>query len=430
LNAPGTQPEASPKLLPQSESDIAALINAFRYFNETATTLSASYQRLEARLGDLGRELEEKDRQLYSRLRELDRVTRYLNSLVESLSTGVLAIDLEGNITIINKAASDLIGVSPEEAIGQFYRTLIPQDPTVSGALKTLIEGPEQRGIERKFPAAAHPVISQTAWVVDSLGDRIGVMELFDDAGVIRGLEEQIEHQKTLSALGEMAASVAHELRNPLAGISGFALLLNEELADNPRLKSMAEAVLQGVRNLEKIASNLLFLTRRTALEHQELDVQSLIQETEQLLRSECIMLGCEVEINVRVPRERIKVVSDPILLRVILTNLSRNALQAIGRKGRIDLRLTWKLLTNRLDLTISDDGCGIPKENIHKLFSPFFTTKDRGTGLGLALVKKAVDLLSGEISVESTVGVGTTFTVSLPLLPGVSDTGKIAGDE
>jgi len=411
-----------------SEADIGSLVNAFRYFNETATNLSTAYQRLEARMGDLNRQLEEKDRQLYTRLRELDRVTRYLNSLVESLSAGVVAIDMEGHVTIFNRAAAEMIGIQAESAIGRHYSDVLATGTTPQGAYQTLLHGPEIRGVERKFPGVGVTVSSQTGWVVDSFGERIGVMELFEDVSIARRLEERLEQQKTLSALGEMAASVAHELRNPLAGIGGYAAMLKEELADNPTLGTMADAIVNGVRNLDKIATNLLFLTRRSTVSPEPFNIVKVMSEVCDLLRTEAAMSENKTQFFLKLPQENVAVIGDETLIRMILTNLGRNAMQAIQSGGEVTLKLTWRLLANRYDIAVRDNGSGIPKESLARLFNPFYTTREHGTGLGLALVKKAVDLHHGEIGVESEVGQGSRFTISIPIMQNVTvDDGEIA---
>lgn len=406
---------------PVTEADIGALVNAFRYFNETAANLNTAYQKLEARFVDLNRQLEEKDRELYTRLRELDRVTRYLNSLVESLSAGVVAIDMDGKITIFNRAAAEMIGIQAESAIGKDYLDILSPDGSPQGAYLTLIKGPETRGVERRFPKVGLVVNSQTGWVVDSFGERIGVMEFFEDVSTARRLEERLEQQKTLSALGEMAASVAHELRNPLAGIGGYAAMLKEELKNDAALREMANSIVQGVKNLDKIATNLLFLTKRSSINIESFDVISLLEEIRDLMQFEAAAMEKSVKVSLKTPRERINVSADPALVRMVFTNLGRNAVQSLGSQGEIKIALVWRLLANRLDITITDTGCGISKENLGRLFNPFFTTREKGTGLGLALVKKAVDLHRGEITVESEFGKGSRFIVSLPILQDVS---------
>ncbi|MBM3328830.1 MAG: PAS domain S-box protein [Calditrichaeota bacterium] len=409
-----------PKLTPGSEGDITSLIDAFRYFNEAATTLGAAYRKLESRIQELTEQLEEKDSQLYSRLIELDRVTKYLTSLVESLSSGVVAVDMNGMITIFNRSAAGMLGIAAESAIGCHYTDILGNDAGESGALRTLREGPELRGVERVLYGRGIKVAYQTTWVVDSLGDRIGVVEVFEDVSLMRDLEARLEHQKTLSALGEMAAAVAHELRNPLAGIGGFAALLKKDLAGDPKLASKVDRILQGVHALDRVAGNLLFLTRQTTIKREEIDLQSLLSEIVQLLESEIHGSGSDIGIHLSLPAEQIPVSADRELMRLVFTNVTKNAVQAIpsGRKGEVAVELLWKLLANRFEVLISDNGIGIPDENRERLFSPFFTTRHSGTGLGLALVKKVIDLHKGEIHIDSAEGVGTRFSISLPIRP------------
>lgn len=396
--------------------DISSLVNAFRYFNETATTLTASYRRLEARIELLTGELDEKDRQLYSRLRELDRVTKYLSSLLESISSGVIAIDLEGQITMFNRTAAEMTGIDAESTIGKPYEEVMGTNNLDTSAYYTLQNGPEIRGVEKLLPGRGLQVETSTTWVVDSLGERVGVVELFDDVSIIRRMEERFEQQKTLSALGEMAAAVAHELRNPLSGIGGFAALLREEMEDDPNSLRLIDKIIQGVHDLERLSGNLLFLTRPTEVKRDTVDLKAAITDLVELLQAEARGKKPRAVIRAQLPDENIPITADRELTRMILTNLGRNALQAIDDEGEITFDLTWRLLVNRVVVTVEDTGCGIDPENIKRLFNPFFTTRADGTGLGLALVKKAAELQKGEVRVDSKPGEGSRFTLILPI--------------
>lgn len=344
-------------------------------------------------------------------------MSRYLGSLVESLSSGVLAIDLNGCITIFNRALAKMLGVPAEDAVGKHYLEVMTSDRRLAGALETLSSGPEIRNVERSLPGGAR-VLCRTAWVVDSLGERIGVMEVLEDITVIRELEQRVQQHKTLAALGEMASAVAHELRNPLAGIGGFAAMLQQELAGDERLGKMADRIVKGVENLDKVASNLLFLTKNATLRPEPFDLCQAILDAASLLDAEVENRRLRATIRTTLPRERIAVWMDPIMGRLIIGNLGKNALQAIGDGGEVSFRLRWNLLANRVECEVGDDGVGITADDLSKLFFPFFTTKENGVGLGLALVKKAVDLHHGEIEVESTPGKGSLFRVSLPIRP------------
>ncbi|MFH0765752.1 MAG: ATP-binding protein [Calditrichota bacterium] len=399
-----------------SGQDVESLVSAFRYFNETATTLSAAYQRLEFRVEQLTRELEEKDQMLYSRLREMDRLNRYFSSLLESLSSGVIAIDLEGRITIFNGTAAAYTDQSAENAIGKDYEEVMGSDSTSHNALFTLYQGIEIHQVEKNLPGSNRKVIVSTTWVVDSLGERVGVLELLDDVSVLRRMEERFEHQKTLSALGEMAAAVAHELRNPLAGIAGFTALLRDDLKSQPDKLRLVDKVMEGVKTLERLAGNLLFLAKPIDIKLETLDIHNLITDIVDLLRSETIADRPQLRLEAFLPEEKVNVVGNTDLIRMAILNLGRNALQAVKDDGLVSFYLTWKLMHNRVEIIVEDNGCGIKEEHYNRLFSPFFSTKERGTGLGLALVKKAVELHKGEIGFETEIGKGSKFIITLPI--------------
>lgn len=404
---------------PTPPAELGTLVDAFAHFNEVAAQLSAAYRRLEERVEGLTHQLEDKDRELYSRVRELDRVTKFLNSLLESLPVGVVAVDMEERVTVFNRTAAEMTGFGPESVLGKPYSEVIAAQPEQS-LLHTLLVGPELRGVERRLPESGRQIRVGTTWVVDSTGERVGVMEIWEDVSAIRRLEQQAEHQKVLNALGEMAAMVAHELRNPLSGIGGYAAFLKRELAADPERVQWVDKIIQSVKSLDRVAANLLLLTRQTSLNCQPVDLPKLLGEITRALSAEASSIAPAAQIELELPEESVPVTADPELLRLALLNLGRNALQALNTEtgGKVALSLAWNLLGNRVAIEIRDNGCGIPPENQSRLFSPFFSTKADGTGLGLALVRKAVDLHKGEISVRSQPGAGSTFQIVLPIKP------------
>lgn len=400
------------------KGDINQLVDAFRYFNETATSLNASFRRLEKRVEQLTLELEEKDRQLYSRLQELDRVSKFLASLLESTSSGVIAIDLDGRITIMNNTFSRLTGLNASDSIGKLYEEVIGAENLDCGALYTLKNGPEIRSVERILPERNIFVEVSTTWVIDSNDDRIGVVELVEDVSTIRQLEERFERQKTMSALGEMASAVAHELRNPLAGIGGFAALLKEDIEGEPEKMKLLDKIINGVNDLERLTSKMLFLTKPVQVKMDTFDLKQLVIEVMDILKAEAYSKDIPAVFKSQFPQENTEIIADKDLTRMILTNLGKNALQSLRGEGCIRFNLTWQFFINRVNVTVEDDGCGIAEDNLSRLFNPFFTTRADGTGLGLALVKKAVDLQKGSLNVKSEIDAGSQFQVLLPIRP------------
>lgn len=400
----------------ENSQELNSLVNAFQNFNKMATSLSGSYHKLDDRIANLTNELEEKDELLYVKLKDLERMSHYVKTLLEISSSGVIAIDMQGKITLFNRAAIEMTGIRFEDAIKKDYSEVMESNPFESGPLYTLQNGPETKGVEKTLPNTEKRVEASTTWVIDSAGEKAGVIEIIDDITSIRVLEEKFEHQKTLTALGEMAAAVSHELRNPLAGIGGFAALLKEDLKDSPEQLELIERIIQGVSDLDKLAGKLLFLTRPVKVEYEQYPISDLIKEVVELLRSEVKEFPDKINISSELPAESDIISCDKDLLRMVLTNLGRNAIQSVIGDGNVVFQATLRLLVNRVDIEVIDDGCGIARENLNKLLVPFFTTRAEGTGLGLSLVKKALDFIKGELSFTSISGEGSTFKVSLPI--------------
>jgi len=188
--------------LPEDEKGIDSLVDAFRNFNETATTLTDSYRRLEARVAQLTEELEAKDQELYSRVRKLDRMSRNFSALLESVSSGVIVIDLDGKITMFNRMAEENTKINSIDAINKNYSEVFGGQSEESGALYTLKFGQELRGVEKKLGNNELIVQAGTTWVMDSYGEKVGVIEYFEDLSHIRYLEDRVEHQKNTVRTG------------------------------------------------------------------------------------------------------------------------------------------------------------------------------------------------------------------------------------
>jgi signal transduction histidine kinase len=230
----------------------------------------------------------------------------------------------------------------------------------------------------------------------------------------IKEMEEEINQSRVLSAIGEMAATVAHEIRNPLGGIGGYASLLARTTPpDDPRRKYI-DQITSGISSLNKIVSNLLAYTKKVYLQK---------ESTNLVAWAEAILAHTEIEIekekkNIAIernfPPDPLFAEADGEKLRQIILNLLMNSIQAIEGEGKILVSIRSN--GNYAEITVADTGKGIEEENMKSIFNPFFTTKEQGTGLGLAIVKKIVDLHKGEISVESTVGKGTSFCIKIPI--------------
>jgi signal transduction histidine kinase len=230
----------------------------------------------------------------------------------------------------------------------------------------------------------------------------------------IKKMHEEVTQSRVLSALGEMAATVAHEIRNPLGGIGGYAGLLAQNISKEDPKRKYVDKIIGGINSLNKIVSNLLVYTKKINLQKQNTDL---------VVWAETILDHAETEIenekkNIRIERnfsaEHLNANIDGERLQQVMLNLLKNCIQAIESEGTISVGIRSN--ESFAEITVADTGIGIDPEHLKNIWTPFFTTKEQGTGLGLAIVRKIVDLHEGEISVESAVGKGTSFCIRIQI--------------
>ncbi len=216
-----------------------------------------------------------------------------------------------------------------------------------------------------------------------------------------------------MKELGEMAATVAHEIRNPLGGIRGYASLLLRDLEGSSHLKEMVQHIVNGTKSLERIVNNVLHFARPIEITQKDEDINKLIKEVCKLIKVDPAFPP-NVSIETHFHSSCFVVSIDKECIRSALLNLLVNACQAITNKGKITISLIKN--NDSCVINISDTGIGINKEDLENIFSPFFTTKEEGNGLGLAETYKIIQAHLGTIDVRSHKDVGTTFTLTLPL--------------
>jgi signal transduction histidine kinase len=240
-----------------------------------------------------------------------------------------------------------------------------------------------------------------------------------------RRLEAEALRQSRLAAMGEMAAMLAHEVRNPLGAMELFTGLLLQDLREQPEAQRLAQQVARGIVDLNHLVANLLEFTRTREARRAVVDCCALVEDalryTADLRAAGCITL----ERRYAVPL--VPAVADPELLRPVLLNLIRNAVQAMDAGGTLTVAAASH--GDRTAVRVTDTGCGIPAEAREEIFRPFYTTRTRGTGLGLSVARGLVVAMGGELTVESEVGRGTTFTVWLPGAPAPADEPAGAGE-
>ena len=240
-----------------------------------------------------------------------------------------------------------------------------------------------------------------------------GLLVLLRDITKLRRLQQSAHRHDRLKELGELAAHLAHEIRNPLGGIKGFANLLQQELQERPDLQQMASSIVQGADDLNQFVSNVLVYARPFHLHVEHLDLLPLIEELKQLLQADPAW-NPQIDFLIECPCGNVFAPIDPHLFRTVLLNLFVNAAQAMPQGG--SLKVSVQPEATAVTLRIVDTGVGIAPENLSKIFTPFFTTKESGNGLGLAEVHKVIQAHQGWIEVQSELGKGTIFTIKIPL--------------
>lgn len=222
-----------------------------------------------------------------------------------------------------------------------------------------------------------------------------------------------IERTRRLAAMGEMAAKIAHEIRNPLGSMAIFANLLERELSAEPDKQRLANHITTGIKALDNLLSNMLLFASSPEARLKPVDLKNVIEESLMLTRGrEKTDVAVKAEF-----RGQTTIMADQMLLRQLFLNLLLNALDAMDDGGTIRVRTEVKAQRNRyMEIRVSDTGRGIENSHIDRIFDPFFSTKERGTGLGLAIVSTVVGVHGGFIDVDSKAGEGTTFIIGLPM--------------
>jgi PAS domain S-box-containing protein len=397
---------------------VTTLKRSFDDFNQVTRKLQEAFASLELKFEGINRELEDKNIRLERAVEEKERVRNHLQSILESLTTGVLVTDRDGRITMMNAAAELFYGVSQREMsgkpVGQLLQGLSSKTAR-PGRRKGAIGGPG-----RKIRVRGRTIDVLDAAVKTANGHVIGSVYILRDVTAVEKLEEMTKRAEKLAALEELAANVAHEIRNPLGSIELFASLLMKDLRDR-RNRERASQIVAAVRNVDNKISNLLLFTKKREPLMKEVDLHGVLGEV--ITFCEEIVAHEGVSLSARYARGEARILGDAEMLKQVFLNIILNAFQAMPSGGvlEIETRLIGAGELHPVDFPLvevrfSDTGVGIPAEHLAKIFDPFFSTREKGSGLGLAIVHSLIDMHGGGIDVETREGGGTLFSIMLPL--------------
>ncbi|MCH8286083.1 PAS domain S-box protein [candidate division KSB1 bacterium] len=408
------------KKKPEMSGEISSLVQAFEYFAENTEKMRESYDMLQEQISVMDLELTKKNDELDTNLRTMDSIKNHLENILESMTMGVIVLNLDGDVSIFNREASEISGFSRKLVIDKPYAdTLGKNVPLENSPLFTLYKGVEKRNKEKVITTKKGqeiPVEYSTSLVTNMNGEILGVVELFSDLREIKKLQEEVLQSRTLAALGEMAGNVAHELRNPLGGIGGFAALLERDLdRDDPR-RRLVQKIIEGVARLNRIATTLLFYTRPVKPKRRPENIVQVIEDVLTLIQVELEQEENTITLEKKFEIDSLEVTVDPDLFQQVMLNIVKNAVEAMDYSGLLVVGVKHDKKKERVEVYIKDSGTGINEEEKKKLFLPFFTTKADGTGLGLSIAKKIIEAHNGEISVGNNEDGGSIFSIDLPL--------------
>ena len=337
----------------------------------------------------------------------------FTDLLISRLPVGIIATNAEGHVQTFNSTAARLTGKPPEQAIGQLQAAVLPQ-------IHQLIPHEDHEGeiIDREIllpqdsPAPNHLHISSVP-ITDGQNNTIGRVMLMYDVTEIKKLEAQVRRHDRLIALGKMAAGVAHEVRNPLSSIKGFATLLGSRFPAESEEGEAARLLINEVERLNRSITELLTYARPLPLTVTEVEIAPFIEASLKLIQSDARELDVIVHHEIALAHKQVRLDKDR--LNQVLLNLYLNSLQAMEHGGELQVSVHEGTRPDTIEIQVRDTGCGIAEDNLERVMDPYFTTKPEGTGLGLAMVYKIIDEHGGTIKIASKAGEGTTVSILLP---------------
>jgi two-component system sensor histidine kinase AtoS len=391
--------------------------------------LGLTFNHMAAQLLQQRAALEDVHGELKQRFEELADLKSYTDSILSSVTSGIVTVDLEGRVVTLNPAAELLTGYFAGEAAGRYCTEVFATTPELGEILmETLASRAPIVNVSltlRRRTGAALPV-EVSAAPLKGDGKDLGGVAVFRDLTAVRHLESQLRRSDRLAALGTLAAGLAHEIKTPLMSILTFTHHLVRRFDDEYFRSRFQNVVPRELERINRIVERLLELARPARLTFTLVRLPQLLDRVLELHAHELEQTGAVVVREYA--RDVPPIHADEEALYRAFVNVVGNAVEAIDRGGRLTLRLGWddgaelragrsRLFNRRVKIEVSDTGAGIAPRDAERVFNPFFTTKDRGTGLGLALTHKIVDDHSGTIDFRSVPGTGTTFRITLPVM-------------
>ena len=351
----------------------------------------------------------------------------FYRDLVWNLQNGVLAVTHDGRIAVMNEVAYRIFGLQPRSTdIGRHYSEVLRELPDVARIVAAAFElSALPNRAELRLRRTGKVIGYTLSQIRDAQGEVTGATLFFKDLTRVEQLEERERLRDRLAALGEMAAAIAHEVKNPLAGIEVMAGLLKRKLSDNEDAQTTLKDIIKEAKMANAIVLEVLDFVRPIRLQVERITLADVVRDA--VLTAESNAPRGGIKLTIDVPDSLPRIEGDTHQLRQLFANLLANAFEALGGEGAVRISATERPPEEEvggaegtggpmIEVVVADDGPGVPSDLIDRIFSPFFTTKPQGTGLGLAIVRKIVNAHDGRIDVSTPAPKGTRFVVTLPV--------------
>jgi two-component system sensor histidine kinase HydH len=359
--------------------------------------------------------------------RTLRQTQDYTQQIIASMASGLLSIDLDGRIISFNEIAKKLLDFEPKGTKGINLKSMLDfQEAGIQEVMDHCLTITDK---EIRFLQTSGEIIPLSISVSPIRGQAdacSGAVIILRDLRKIKQLEDRLRRSEKLAAVGQLAAGLAHEIRNPLSSIRGFTQFLRHALKERPKEKEYAEIMIKEIDRINRVVTDLLSFASPKDAEIKRTDPKELIEHVIRLIEDDARAKTATIRRDI--PSGIKKLPVDAYQMTQALLNLFLNALKFIKPGGIIEIRVSLEDDGTQFVFQVEDDGPGIPKENLHKIFDPFFTTRETGTGLGLAIVHQIVENHQGEIDVESPPSNrsrGCRFLMRIPVTESISEDEK-----
>ncbi len=342
----------------------------------------------------------------------LSRVKIFSEALVKNMPIGLIALDNQDNIIECNEKAQVMLGIASINASGKKNINLLPDQLKKMLAELSSTGGFLERDVKQTFADGKEQIWETVAAELIDEGTSTGKILLIRDVTDIRQMENEITKSRHLSSIGSLAAGVAHEIRNPLSSIKGFAVYFKEKLSGNKEDEQTADVMVAETERLNRVISQLIEFAKPLELKKESAHFLDVVRHAIKLIDADAKKNKISIDVDIAADIPVLEIDSDKI--KQVLLNIFLNALEAMKDGG--NLRIKTERGADNVTVTISDTGIGIEKTDLPRIYDPYFTSKPAGTGLGLAIVQKFMEAHGGRIKVESVAGKGTKVILCFPL--------------